>query len=90
MPYTAPTFNWFRVEKYQGTTDDDWRIEWCDEEFLTHGIITKIQPIMSLYKHFLTIEYYDLSPKDLADYISRVELTNQLEGTESAILNQPK
>ncbi len=73
MPYIAPSTQWFRV-RYKHL--NSYLVEWSDEVGLEHGVMVIIQPTISLIKHFVSIEYTNLTQKHLADYLERVALAN--------------
>ena len=76
MPYIAPTTQWFIISYLDSTSD--YLVEWSDELDLTHLVHVEIQPTISLYQHFTSIEYTNLTQKNLADYLERViEANNQ-------------
>jgi hypothetical protein len=73
MPYVNPSTQWFKVTyKHQ----DHYIVEWSDEVDLEHGVLVVLQPTLSLIKHFVSIEYTNLTQKHLADYLERVDLAN--------------
>ena len=75
MPYIIPSTQWFHI-KTSASYEEQYFVEWSDEVGLEHGILLKIQPTISLYLHFTSIEYTNLTQKNLADYLEKVDLAN--------------
>ncbi len=80
MPYITPSTQWFIIS-YMGSTPKDsskheYLVEWSDEVDLSHIVRVTIQPTMSLYLHFVSLNYTNLTQKNLSDYLERVRNDN--------------